>query len=286
MHGSNDETGNCLSSKGSSDHDDLFNDEEEDEQLDDYDIAVKKVVQEGEFGGIDVKRIAAKHFVNNKELFEEHGKTIIDCARDDGSTKIWKLDVQNLIDMLTAPPDVATQESMFGTQDEEDDEEEEEEAFDDLQEHSKAKLIAMLGEVKGTIALIEERMEKDPVKVVLKDFWEEHKKGSNKDHARALGKEMMEFIETTGFATMESEKLKLLIDCLTAMQGNKQLPKELETAKSEQKRIEAVLTQKALEEINDKVDAKAAKKVAAESSIPDKKRGPQASDSSNKKTRK
>ena len=284
MH--NDATGKCASSNGSSDHDDLFNYEDEAGEEDQYAGAVQQIMDFGKASGYDVKRIAAKHFVENKELFEEHEKTITDCARDDGSKKIFKQDVQNMIDILTAPPDVATQDSMFGTQDE-DEEEEESEADDDLQQYNQAKLVSMLGEINGTIQLIQEKMAKDPVKMALRDYFEKYKKTDRKEHAKALATEMVAFMKTNGFATMPSEKINLLIDCLTAIQGNQQLPSELEAAKSEQVRIEEVLKQKALEDVMGKVEAKTAKTVAASSSAPlDKKRGTQASANSTKRPRK
>ena len=102
-----EETGKCDSSIGDSSGDE--NDAEAARAA--FETEMKKVIAAGRAAGFDVKKKAAEFFVEESELMAANDKTIIDCARGDGTKLIYKQDVETIVDAIKMPVPVRREES-------------------------------------------------------------------------------------------------------------------------------------------------------------------------------
>lgn len=268
-----EETGKCASSDGESS-------DENDSVLVAARVAfekeMKKVIDAGKAAGFDVKKKAAEFFVEEVELLAANDKTIVDCARGDGSKTIYKQDVVVVVDALKKPPELLREESEWAATQEEDYEEEEE---DWLEGKSIKELTEMQAEKQIELESIESKLESGAMAMVFKEFARGAKKESNASELKALSDKVKLEVEKPFFKGLGKVGHELMVKVHKAAVEEGELP-----AVADGLRVELAAIKSA------KAAAKAAKEEAKEQEelkkMMDKKRTAQASGLAAKRSRK
>ena len=270
-----DATGKCASSDGDS------SDEDEDDAAAAarlaFDEEMKKVIAAGRAAGFEVKKKAAEFFVEELDLLVANDKTIVDCARSDGSKKIYKQDVVMVVDELKKPPEVLREESEWAATQESVVSEEEEDDW--LEGKSIKELTEMQVEKQLELEGIEKKLESGAMAMVFKEFARGAKKESNATELKALSDKVKLEVEKPFFKGLGKVGHELMVKVHTAAIEEGVLP-----AAADGLRVELTAIKSA------KAAAKAAKEEAKEAEelqkMMEKKRVAQASGAVSKQRRK
>jgi hypothetical protein len=241
-----------------------------------FDAEVNKVMAAGRAAGLDVKKKAAEYFVEESELLAANEKTIVDCARGDGSKKIYKQDVVAVVDAIKMPvPVPVREESEWAAS-----LEVEEELDEDDEDYLKGKSIKELTEMQAEKAIeledIEGKLASGAMSLMFKEFARGSKKEANASELKALSDKVKLEIEKPFFKGLGKAGHELMIKVHTAAIEEGELPAAADGLRVELRAIKSA-----------KAAAKASKEEAKEQEelkkLMNKKRTTQASGSSSKR---